>query len=44
MSVGGVIAAMFVASMVCLSVSFLLFLAEVRLATKSLRIGVHTNT
>jgi len=44
LGVGGVIAAMFVASMACLSVSFLLFLVEVRLATKSLRIGVHTNS
>jgi hypothetical protein len=44
LGVGGIIAAMFVASMACLSVSFLLFLIEVRLATKSLRIGVHTNS
>jgi len=43
MSVGAVIAAMFVASMVGLSVSFLLFLVEVRIATKALRIGVHRN-
>jgi len=43
MSVGAVIAAMFVASMVCLSISFLLFLVEVRIATKALRIGVHRN-
>jgi hypothetical protein len=41
MSVGGVIAVMFVASMVCLSTAFLMFLIEVRIATKALRIGVH---
>ena len=40
MSVGGVIAIMFVASMVCLSTAFLLFLVEVRIATNTLRIGV----
>jgi len=44
LGVGGIIAAMFVASMACLSVSFLLFLFEVRIATKSLRIGVHRNS
>ncbi len=38
---GGYIALMFVASMVSLSVAFLLFLIEVRIATQSLRIGVH---
>jgi hypothetical protein len=36
---GGVIATMFVASMGCLSTAFLMFLIEVRIATKSLRIG-----
>ena len=40
MSVGGVIAIMFVASMVCLSTAFLMFLIEVRIATNTLRIGV----
>jgi hypothetical protein len=40
MSVGGVIAIMFVASMVCLSTAFLMFLVEVRIATNTLRIGV----
>jgi|SRR5688572_4739092 hypothetical protein len=40
MSVGGVIAIMFVASMVCLSMAFLMFLIEVRIATSTLRIGV----
>ena len=40
MSVGGVIAVMFVASMVCLSTAFLMFLIEVRIATNTLRIGV----
>jgi CBS domain containing-hemolysin-like protein len=44
LGVGGIIAAMFVAAMVCLSLSFLLFLFEVRIATKSLRIGTHRNT
>jgi hypothetical protein len=40
MSVGAVIAIMFVASMVCLSIAFLMFLIEVRIATNTLRIGV----
>jgi hypothetical protein len=39
LSVGGLIAIMFVASLVALSVSFLMFLIEVRIATRSLRIG-----
>jgi len=39
-SVGGIIAIMFVASMVCLSTAFLMFLIEVRIATNTLRIGV----
>ena len=39
LSIGAVIATMFVASLVCLSVSFLMFLFEVRIATRSLRIG-----
>lgn len=38
-SLGGYIAGMFVAGMVVLSIAFLLFLIEVRLATQSLRIG-----
>jgi hypothetical protein len=41
MSVGGVIAVMFVASMVCLSTAFLMFLIEVRIAINTLRIGEH---
>jgi hypothetical protein len=41
MSVGGVIAVMFVASMVCLSSAFLMFLIEVRIAINTLRIGDH---
>ncbi len=41
MTVGGVIAVMFVASMVCLSTAFLMFLIEVRIATQTLRIGSH---
>ncbi len=40
MSVGGVIAIMFVSSMVCLSTAFLMFLIEVRIAMNTLRIGV----
>jgi hypothetical protein len=36
---GGYIAGMFVAAMIVLSIAFLLFLIEVRLATQSLRIG-----
>ena len=36
---GRVIAILFVASMGCLSTAFLMFLIEVRIATKSLRIG-----
>jgi hypothetical protein len=39
LNVGGVIAVMFVASLVCLSTSFFMFLVEVRIATRSLRIG-----
>jgi hypothetical protein len=38
-SVGGVIAVMFVAATACMSIAFLMFLIEVRIATKSLRIG-----
>jgi hypothetical protein len=40
MNVGGAIAIMFVASMICLSTAFLMFLIEVRIATNTLRIGV----
>ena len=40
-SVGAVIAIMFVASMMCLSIAFLLFLLEVRIAIRALRIGTH---
>jgi hypothetical protein len=43
-AVGGVIAGMFVLSMVCLSTAFLMFLLEVRIATNSLRIGTHRIT
>jgi len=39
MNIGAIIAATFVASMTCLSLSFLMFLIEVRIATRSLRIG-----
>ena len=40
MSVGGIIAIMFVGSTVCLSTAFIMFLIEVRIATNTLRIGV----
>jgi len=40
MSVGGVIAVMFVSSTACLSTAFIMFLIEVRIATNTLRIGV----
>jgi CBS domain containing-hemolysin-like protein len=40
MSVGAVIAIMFVSSMLSLSTAFLMFLIEVRIATNTLRIGV----
>lgn len=43
LGVGGPIAVMFVAAMVCLSVAFLMFLIEVRIAIKALRIGKHRN-
>jgi hypothetical protein len=39
MSAGGFIAALFVLSLICLSLAFLMFLIEVRIATRSLRIG-----
>jgi hypothetical protein len=39
LNVGAVIAVMFVGSLICLSMSFLMFLIEVRLATRSIRIG-----
>jgi len=43
LGVGGVIAILFVASMGCLSIAFLVFLLEVRIATNALRIGSHRN-
>jgi hypothetical protein len=43
-SVGGVIAGMFVLSMVCLSTAFLMFLLEARIATNALRIGTHRSS
>jgi Protein of unknown function (DUF2721) len=43
LAVGVVIAILFVASMGCLSTAFLVFLLEVRIATKALRIGSHSN-
>jgi CBS domain containing-hemolysin-like protein len=39
LNVGAVIAIMFVGSLICLSLSFFMFLIEVRIATRSLRIG-----
>jgi len=41
MAVGGLIAVMFIASMMALSTSFIMFLIEVRIATRTLRIGQH---
>ena len=38
-SVGPIVAIMFVAATACLAIAFLMFLVEVRIATKSLRIG-----
>lgn len=43
LGVGGVIAGMFVAATACLALAFLMFLIEVRIATKALRIGKHRN-
>lgn len=40
LGVGAVIAVMFVASTLCLSTAFIMFLIEVRIATNTLRIGV----
>ncbi len=37
---GAAIAIMFVASTLCLSTAFIMFLIEVRIATNTLRIGV----
>jgi len=39
LNMGALIAITFIASMTCLSLSFLMFLFEVRIATRSLRIG-----
>jgi hypothetical protein len=39
LNIGAVIAIAFIASMTCLSLAFLMFLFEVRIATRSLRIG-----
>jgi len=41
LSVGAIIAIMFVSSMVSLSTAFIMFLLEVRIATNTLRIGPH---
>jgi hypothetical protein len=40
-AVGGVVAVLFSAAMVCLSLAFFLFLIEVRIAVNNLRIGEH---
>lgn len=39
LNVGAIIAVLFVGSLLCLSLSFLMFLIEVRVATRSIRIG-----
>jgi hypothetical protein len=41
MTIGAVVSIMFSAAMVCLSTAFLMFLIEVRIATRTLRIGSH---
>ena len=41
LSVGGVVAVLFSAAMICLSLAFLMFLIEVRIAVNTLRIGEH---
>jgi uncharacterized YccA/Bax inhibitor family protein len=41
LAVGGIVAVLFSLAMVCLSVAFLMFLIEVRIATNTLRIGEH---
>lgn len=41
MSVGVLVAVLFSAAMICLSLAFLLFLVEVRIAINTLRIGEH---
>ena len=41
MAVGATVAVMFSASMLCLSTAFLMFLIEVRIAVRTLRIGAH---
>ena len=43
LSVGGVVAVLFSAAMICLSLAFLMFLIEVRIAVNTLRIGEHRN-
>jgi uncharacterized YccA/Bax inhibitor family protein len=41
LAIGGVVAVLFSLAMVCLSLAFLMFLVEVRIATNTLRIGEH---
>jgi Protein of unknown function (DUF2721) len=41
MAVGAIVAFMFSASMLCLSTAFVMFLVEVRIAIRTLRIGSH---
>ena len=41
LTIGGVVAILFSAAMVCLSLAFLMFLIEVRISTNTLRIGEH---
>jgi hypothetical protein len=41
LAVGGIVAVLFSAAMICLSLAFLMFLIEVRIAVNTLRIGEH---
>jgi len=41
LAIGGVVAVLFSLAMICLSLAFLMFLVEVRIATNTLRIGEH---
>ena len=41
MAAGIIVAVLFSAAMICLSLAFLLFLIEVRIAINTLRIGEH---
>jgi hypothetical protein len=41
LAIGGTVAVLFSAAMICLSLAFLMFLIEVRIAVNTLRIGEH---